>query len=163
MNINGTPYRTIWLGNNGWSVAIIDQTRLPHELAILRARVRWREAAHAIRSMQVRGAPLIGATAAYGVCLALRADPSDEALDAGASRCWPSAADRRQPALGAGARCAARCATCRAAQRVPPPMPRAAAICDEDVATNRAIGEHGARADPRGAAQARSRASRSTC
>ena len=66
MNINGTPYRTIWLGKNGWSVAFIDQTRLPHELAILEIG-RLGEAAHAIKSMQVRGAPLIGAMAAYGV------------------------------------------------------------------------------------------------
>ena len=63
MNINGTPYRTIWLGNNGWSVAFIDQTRLPHELAILEIGT-LAQAAHSIKSMQVRGAPLIGAMAA---------------------------------------------------------------------------------------------------
>ena len=80
MNIDGKAYRTIWLGGDGRSVEIIDQTRLPHELAIVTLRT-LEDAARAIKTMQVRGAPLIGATAAYGVCLALRADASDEALD----------------------------------------------------------------------------------
>ena len=72
--------RTIWLEPDGWSVGIIDQTQLPHRFATVRLDDA-REAAHAIAAMQVRGAPLIGATAAYGVCLALRADASDEALE----------------------------------------------------------------------------------
>src|SRR5687767_11979372 len=80
MNINGKPYRTIWVAADGWSVEIIDQTRLPHELAVLPLK-SVEDAARAIKTMQVRGAPLIGAAAAYGVCLALRADASDEALD----------------------------------------------------------------------------------
>ena len=79
MNIDGKPYRTIWLAPDGWSVEIIDQTRLPHELAIARLET-LEDAARAIKTMQVRGAPLIGATAAYGICLALRADASDESL-----------------------------------------------------------------------------------
>ena len=73
MNINGKAWRTIWLAADGWSVEIIDQTRLPHALAIVALKA-VEDAAHAIKSMQVRGAPLIGATAAYGVCLALRMD-----------------------------------------------------------------------------------------
>ena len=80
MNIEGKPYRTIWLAADGWSVEIIDQTKLPHELAIVSLKT-VEDAARAIKTMQVRGAPLIGATAAYGVCLALRADASDEAVD----------------------------------------------------------------------------------
>ncbi|MBO0766959.1 MAG: S-methyl-5-thioribose-1-phosphate isomerase, partial [Hyphomicrobiaceae bacterium] len=80
MNISGKPYRTIWLAADGWSVEIIDQTRLPHELAVVRL-TTVEDAGRAIKTMQVRGAPLIGATAAYGVCLALRADQSDDALD----------------------------------------------------------------------------------
>ena len=80
MNIDGKAYRTIWVAEDGWSVNVIDQTRLPHELAILTLKTAD-DAAHAIKSMQVRGAPLIGATAAYGVCLALREDASDEAVD----------------------------------------------------------------------------------
>ena len=80
MNINGKHYRTIWLNDDGWSVEIIDQTKLPFvfETVTLRS---LDDAARAIKTMQVRGAPLIGATAAYGVALALRADASDEALD----------------------------------------------------------------------------------
>ena len=71
MNIDGKAYRTIWLKPDGWSVEVIDQTRLPHELAFVTLET-MQDAARAIRTMQVRGAPLIGATAAYGVCLAVR-------------------------------------------------------------------------------------------
>ena len=81
MKVQGTPYRTIWLANDGWAVEIIDQTRLPHVFATVRLET-LENAAHAIATMQVRGAPLIGATAAYGMCLAVRADASNEALDA---------------------------------------------------------------------------------
>ena len=141
MNINGTPYRTIWLGKNGWSVAFIDQTRLPHELAILEIGT-LAEAAHAIKSMQVRGAPLIGAMAAYGVCLALREDASDEALDAAIehlAKQRPTAVNLRWALeeMRAAVRNLPREA------RVAAAYARAAAICDEDVATNRRIGEHG--------------------
>ena len=85
MNINGKPYRTIWLARDGRSVEIIDQTRLPHALEIATLRT-LEDAARAIKTMQVRGAPLIGTTAAYGVCLALNRDTSDEALDAAIER-----------------------------------------------------------------------------
>ena len=74
MKIDGRPYRTIWLADDGWSVEIIDQTRLPHDFAIARL-ATVEEAAHAIRAMLVRGAPLIGAVAAYGLALALRREP----------------------------------------------------------------------------------------
>ncbi len=80
MNIKGKAWRTIWLAADGWSVEIIDQTRLPHELAIVSLKT-VEDAARAIKTMQVRGAPLIGATAAYGICLALRGDASDDAVD----------------------------------------------------------------------------------
>ncbi len=80
MKVAGIPHRTIWVEPDGWSVGIIDQTRLPHVFAKLRLTCA-EEAARAIREMQVRGAPLIGATAAYGMALAAREDPRDEALD----------------------------------------------------------------------------------
>ena len=80
MKVDGKHTRTIWLEPDGWSVGVIDQTKLPHRFATIRL-TTLDEAAHAIASMQVRGAPLIGAAAAYGVCLALRADASDEALE----------------------------------------------------------------------------------
>ena len=71
MKINNTPYRSIWLNENGWSADIIDQTRLPHEF-IIKTLKSMHDAAEAISVMRVRGAPLIGATAAYGMALAMR-------------------------------------------------------------------------------------------
>ena len=81
MKIDGTPYRSVWVDEqDGWTVHILDQTLLPWKVTILSLR-DVAAAAHAIRSMQVRGAPLIGAVAAYGLCLALRADAADAALE----------------------------------------------------------------------------------
>ena len=80
MKVDGKHFRSIWLEPDGWSVGAIDQRRLPHELAVVRL-TTCEEAAEAIRSMLVRGAPLIGATAAYGMALAMRADASDASLD----------------------------------------------------------------------------------
>ncbi len=79
MKVGGRHYRTLWLADDGGSVQIIDQTRLPGAFEVLRLD-SLHDAAAAIRSMRVRGAPLIGVAAAYGVCLALRADPGDGAL-----------------------------------------------------------------------------------
>src|SRR5205823_2189022 len=78
------PMRTIWLAPDGRSVEIIDQTRLPHELVILPL-ARLDDAARAIRDMQVRGAPLIGATAAYGMALAVAEDASDRGIEKAAA------------------------------------------------------------------------------
>src|ERR1700754_4691919 len=81
MKIDGTPYRSVWVDpDDGWSVRIFDQTKLPWAVSILRLSTRD-DAAHAIRTMQVRGAPLIGAVAAYGLCLALREDASSDAME----------------------------------------------------------------------------------
>ena len=79
MKVGDVGYRSVW--RDGDAVAIIDQTRLPYEFHTLRLGT-CDEAAHAIRSMQVRGAPLIGAVAAYAVALAMRVDASDRALSA---------------------------------------------------------------------------------
>jgi methylthioribose-1-phosphate isomerase len=79
MNVDGQPYRTIWLNDDRASVCVIDQTRLPHRFEV----VRWRSvegAAAGIRTMVVRGAPLIGAAAAYGMALAMQEDSRDENL-----------------------------------------------------------------------------------
>ena len=141
MNIKGKAYRTIWLAQDGWSVEIIDQTKLPHELAIVPLKTA-EDAARAIKSMQVRGAPLIGAAAAYGICLALRTDASDGALD----RAIAFLAEQRPTAINL------RCALdeMRSAIRNLPPDKRAAAayeraaeICEDDIKVNRRIGEHG--------------------
>src|SRR3954452_16443762 len=80
MKVDGRHTRSIWLEPDGWSVGAIDQRRLPHEFVVERLTTSD-AAADAIRSMLVRGAPLIGATAAYGIALAMRADSSDAALD----------------------------------------------------------------------------------
>ena len=81
MKIDGTPYRSVWVDQeDGWTIRIFDQTKLPWTLEILRLST-VAQAAHAIRTMQTRGAPLIGAVAAYGLCLALREDPSRQAME----------------------------------------------------------------------------------
>jgi len=141
MKAAGRTMRTIWLAADGRTVEIIDQTRLPHELVIARLAC-LEDAARAIREMQVRGAPLIGATAAYGMALAVAADSSDHGIDAAA---LTLAATRPTAVNLAWALAEMR----RALAAIPPErraaaaLARAGAIAEEDVAINRAIGEHG--------------------
>ena len=85
MKVDGKHFRTIWLEGDGATVGAIDQRRLPHEFVIARLQT-CEDAADAIRSMLVRGAPLIGATAAYGMALAMREDASDAGLDRACAR-----------------------------------------------------------------------------
>ncbi len=142
MKVGGVPYRSIWLDDDGWSVQIIDQTVLPYTFQTARL-TTMEEAAEAIRSMQVRGAPLIGATAAYGVSLAMRADASDEALEAACA----TLLETRPTAVNLRWALDEMAATLRNRPREERPAAayaRAAEICEEDVATNRALGEHGA-------------------
>src|SRR5438552_16146236 len=80
MKVDGKHFRSIWLEPDGWSVGAIDQRKLPHDFVVVRL-TSCDDAADAIRSMLVRGAPLIGATAAYGMALAMRADGSDATVD----------------------------------------------------------------------------------
>ena len=141
MQIGGVPYRTIWPAADGSAVLVIDQTKLPFAFETCRLTTRD-EAAHAIRAMIVRGAPLIGATAAWGVALAMRADASGAALtDAvavlGASR--PTAVNLHW----ALERVETLLRPLPPEQRPQAAWDAAIAICDEDVATCRAIGEHG--------------------
>jgi methylthioribose-1-phosphate isomerase len=143
MKIEGTSYRTIWLADDGWSVDIIDQTLLPHEFVVANL-ADVESAARAIATMQVRGAPLIGATAAYGMCLAVNADASDANIDKAyetllATR--PTAVNLRW-ALD-DMRGALR--NMPREQRLAAAYARAARICDEDVETCRMIGVHGLR------------------
>ncbi|TAJ31287.1 S-methyl-5-thioribose-1-phosphate isomerase [Bosea sp. (in: a-proteobacteria)] len=141
MKINGQHYRTIWLAQDGWRVVVIDQTRLPFRFETV-ALGSDEQAADAIRNMVVRGAPLIGATAAYGVALAMRADASDAALEAalvlmGGTR--PTAVNLHW----ALARMRRVLLPAAAVDRAALAYAEAAAICDEDAALCSAIGEHG--------------------
>jgi methylthioribose-1-phosphate isomerase len=141
MKVDGRHYRTIWVAADGWTVEIIDQTQLPHDFAIARL-ASLADAAEAIRAMKVRGAPLIGATAAYGLCLALREDPSDEALDRASAALLatrPTAVNLRWALDDMRDHLRNR----RREERVAAAYARAAAICDDDVATCAAIGRHG--------------------
>ncbi|HXN43493.1 MAG TPA: S-methyl-5-thioribose-1-phosphate isomerase [Xanthobacteraceae bacterium] len=144
MKVDGKHLRTIWLEEDGASVGIIDQTRLPHEFVTARLDT-LDHAVTAIRSMQVRGAPLIGATAAYGLCLALRADASDAALARGYAALFAARPTAINLKWGLDEIRAAvdGLAGAAGAARVVAAYARAAAICEEDIAINRAIGRHG--------------------
>lgn len=141
MKIDGTSYRSIWLNDNGWSVHIFDQRALPWKLEIAELKTP-QDAAIAIKDMWTRGAPLLAMTGAYGLALALREDASDEHLKANydmllATR--PTAVNLRwaldemmkvvKPLQGE--------------ERVRAAYARAKEMCDEDVETNKAIGEYG--------------------
>jgi methylthioribose-1-phosphate isomerase len=142
MKIEGVLYRSVWVdGDDGWSVRIFDQTKLPWSVEILRL-VDEEQVAQAIRSMQVRGAPLIGAVAAYGVALALRADSSTTNLE----RVVAMLGETRPTAINlrwALERMRAALHNLGPADRVAVAYAEAAAICDDDVETCRLIGEHG--------------------
>lgn len=141
MLVDGVAHRTIWLAEDGETVEIIDQTRLPHLFEIVRL-TTVSEAAHAIKTMQVRGAPLIGATAAYGVALAMQADATDAALEAGCDQLAatrPTAVNLRW-ALD---EMKALLRPLSEGQRRDAAYRRAAEICDEDVGINEGIGGHG--------------------
>ena len=144
MNVNGRPTRTIWPAADGsGDLEILDQARLPHEVVTVRLRT-LDDAVRAIADMQVRGAPLIGVAAAYGVYLGLRDDASDEGLERAQRRllaarptavnlAWAlremQAAVRNRPR----------------AERLELARLRAGEIAEADVATSQAIGDHGAK------------------
>ncbi|MBR1203931.1 MULTISPECIES: S-methyl-5-thioribose-1-phosphate isomerase [unclassified Bradyrhizobium] len=141
MKVDGRHFRSIWLEPDGWSVGAIDQRRLPHEFIVAKIKTAD-EAGEAISSMLVRGAPLIGATAAYGMALAMRADSSDAALDRAGKMLAATrptainlkwAIDEMQRAL----------APLAASARAEAAYARAREIADEDVEINREIGRHG--------------------
>ncbi len=139
MKINGQTYRSVWLDDDGWSVRILDQTMLPWRVEQLRLETAD-QAAHAIRSMQVRGAPLIGAVAAYGLALSMRTAPQalhdtaamlNETRPTAINLRW--ALDRMVLAL----------ANLPPAERAAAAYAQAAAIADDDAETCRLIGSHG--------------------
>jgi len=142
MQINDRQTRTIWPAeDNSGDVEILDQTRLPHRIEIVRLRT-LDDAVRAIADMQVRGAPLIGVTAAYGVCLALREDASDQALAAASARLLaarPTAVNLAWALKEMAATLQDQPVDARSAVA----YARAAEMADEDVAACEAIGDHG--------------------
>ncbi|HKY85814.1 MAG TPA: s-methyl-5-thioribose-1-phosphate isomerase, partial [Pseudorhodoplanes sp.] len=141
MKINGKHTRSIWLEADGQSVGIIDQTLLPHRYATRQLKT-CEDAAHAIKSMQTRGAPLIGAVAAYGLAMASRADASDENLE----RAYAALHATRPTAINLKWALDEVMAAVRnrpREERVVAAYKRAAEICDEDAAMSEAIGRHG--------------------
>ena len=141
MKVDGRHLRSIWLEPDGWSVSAIDQRRLPHDFVIARL-TTCNSAADAIRSMLVRGAPLIGATAAYGMALAMRADGSDAALD----HAYNTLIATRPTAVNLQwALNEMRLALRRLplSERAAAAYSRAAEIAEQDIAINRGIGQHG--------------------
>lgn len=140
MKISGTPYRTIWPTDTG-SVRVIDQSRLPFEFATMDLH-SLEDAAAAIRTMVVRGAPLIGAAAAYGLALAMRSNPSDAHIDHAAQTLTATRPTAHNLAW-ALARMRRALAEVALPQRAEAAFRTAALICDDDVAQCRAIGSHG--------------------
>ena len=141
MKVDGKPMRTIWLEPDGWSVGIIDQTALPHRFVTARL-TTLDETAHAIRAMLIRGAPLIGATAAYGMALALRADASDESLE----RAYATLLATRPTAINLKWALDEMMAAVRnrpRAERTAAAYRRAFEINEEDIAINNGIARNG--------------------
>ncbi len=141
MQVDGQPYRSIWLNADGWSIDVIDQTKLPHRFEVLNLKTP-EDAGCAIREMVVRGAPLIGATAAYGFYLAMREDASNDGMNnarqllvetrpTAVNLRW--ALDRLQLTL----------AEVAPDNRLKRALVEANRIAEQDVATNQAIGQQG--------------------
>jgi methylthioribose-1-phosphate isomerase len=141
MKIDGVPYRTIWLAEDGHTVEVIDQTRLPHAFEIRRL-ATLADAAHAILTMVVRGAPLIGATAAYGMALAAREDPSEEGLER-AARTLVATRPTAVNLLWAVKAMRASLQGVAPADRAETAYAQAAKLCDAEVAACEAIARHG--------------------
>jgi len=141
MDVDGTPYFTIWLDDDGRTVKIIDQTRLPHEFIVVELK-GLQDACSAIRDMWVRGAPLIGATAAYGMALAMAEDASDAGLENAYATLYetrPTAVNLRW-ALNSLKDCLLGLDLNR---RTEAAYARAVEIADEDVAICSSLGDHG--------------------
>ncbi len=141
MKIDGKHYRTIWPAGDGKGVEIIDQTLLPHEFVIVRLETVT-EVAHAIVDMLVRGAPLIGATGAYGMAIAMNEDASDVGIE----KAYGHLVETRPTAINlrwALERMKKLLLPLPQVERVKAAWDEAAAICDEDVGICRGIGESG--------------------
>lgn len=141
MKIGGESYRTIWPVPQANAIQVIDQRLLPHEFRIVTLD-NVEDVAAAIHDMTVRGAPLIGAAAAYGLALAMQRDAQDQQLQRAAAlllAARPTAVNLRW----ALQRVCDKIQTLPPAQRAAAAWQEAGAICEEDVAINHAIGQHG--------------------
>jgi methylthioribose-1-phosphate isomerase len=141
MKVGNRQYRSIWPNADGRAVDIIDQRWLPHEFRV-ETLTEIGQLATAIRDMWVRGAPLIGATAAYGVAIEMARDPSDAALDSA----WHRLHETRPTAINLRWALDDMRAVLRpllTSQRAAAAYKRAAEIANEDVEINRAIGRNG--------------------
>jgi methylthioribose-1-phosphate isomerase len=141
MKVDGRHIRSIWLEPDGHTVSAIDQRRLPHRFVVAQL-ATCDAAADAIRSMLVRGAPLIGATAAFGMALAMRADSSDAAID----RAYETLVATRPTAINLKWALEEMRSLLRplpASERTAVAYSRAAEISEEDIAINKGIGQHG--------------------
>jgi len=142
MKIDGRDSRTLWVSADGLAVEIIDQTKLPHQFSVRRLDTA-EEAATAIRDMWVRGAPLIGVTAAYGLALAARRNADDDAL-AAASQMLAATRPTAVNLAWALERVLAALKPLPPAERADAAWTLAGAMAEEDVALCAAIGAHGA-------------------
>ena len=140
MRISGTHYRTIWPTAAG-TIRVIDQSRLPFEFATIDLDT-LDDVAQAIRTMVVRGAPLIGAAAAYGIAIALRSDASDARLEE-AVRVLRATRPTAVNLAWALARMRGALLGVAPGERAEAAFREAAEICDADVEQCRAIGGHG--------------------
>ena len=143
MKVNDKPYRSIWLNQDGWSVDIIDQTVLPHEFLVHTLKSP-EDAAEAISTMRVRGAPLIGATAAYGMALAMRNKADDQSIEYASQMLLatrPTAVNLRW----ALSRVVDALLPLPEEERARAAYELSQHICDEDVDINFRIGGHGFR------------------
>lgn len=141
MKINGAAYRSIWLSDNGWSVKIFDQRQLPWKLEVIEI-TSVDMAARAIKDMWTRGAPLLAMTAAYGLCMALRSDPSDASLEKNynlLAQARPTAVNLKWALdqIKVAAKPLSGSARAKAAYDC------AEALCNEDIEINKAIGRYG--------------------
>ena len=141
MKVDGRHYRSIWLEPDGWTVGAIDQRRLPHEFVVARL-TSCEMVADAIRSMVVRGAPLIGATAAFGMALAMREDSSNVGLE----RAYKTLIATRPTAINlkwALDEMRAALTPLDPSQRAAAAYVRADEILEQDVAINQGIARNG--------------------
>ena len=141
MKVNGTHYRSLWWNAEARALEIIDQRHLPYVFETQLVQT-MQDFADAIADMRVRGAPLIGATAAYGMALAMQQDPRNANIDAA----WDTLHATRPTAINlrwALDRCKAALLPLAEGERAKAALKLAHVITDEDVEINRQIGVHG--------------------